>query len=196
MTHVALPALLWVVNLASMLVAMLSMLIPGMAVKKFFDLLSGNAPAGIGPGHGLWTIIALLFVAEFGRSLGLFGLIKSNVPFFVHTLALLRKNMLCNILNRPGARALPDSPGEATSRFGGDAFEISLFALWVNDFIGLLLLAIGAIIFMVLINAKITLIVLLPFVFVVLIAHLANDRIEYYRRAARKWKAHRPGLWN
>ena len=121
---------LWTINLAAMVVAMISLVIPGMSIKWFFDLLSGDSAAGF----GLWTLVALLFAAEVGRTLGSFGLIKTNIPFFVYTLTLLRKNMLTYILKRPGARALPDSPGEAMSRFSGDAFEISLFALWMNDF--------------------------------------------------------------
>ncbi len=48
-------------------------------------------------------------------------------------MTLLRKNLLGRILQQPGARALPDSPGEAISRFQGDVFEIPLFALWMND---------------------------------------------------------------
>jgi|TARA_Y100000031_G_scaffold149717_1_gene188010 ATP-binding cassette subfamily B protein len=177
---------LWLLNLLSMQLAVLVMLVPGWAIKMFFDLLSGETPAGLAPKSALWSLVALLFVVELGRSLGLYGLIRTNVPFFVHTLTLLRKNMLANILKRPGARALPDSPGEAMSRFGGDAFDISLFALWMNDFLGLVLLAGGAIL-MMMIDPFITSVVMFPFILVALLAHLARNRIEHYRRGARRW---------
>ena len=68
--------------------------------------------------------------------LGIYGLITTNTPFFMNTMTLLRKNLLRHILRRPGASALPDSPGEAISRFRGDTFEIPLFALWLNDLMG------------------------------------------------------------
>ena len=174
---------LWTGNFGSMTVAMLALLIPGLAIREFFNLLSDGAAANF----GLLTLVALLVVAEIARSLGLLGLVKTNVPFFVHTLTLLRKNMLNNILKRPGARSLPDSPGEAMSRFSGDAFELSLFALWINDFLGLLFLGVGAIAVMALIDPAITAIALAPFVLVVLVAHTARHRIERYRYAARRW---------
>ena len=125
---------LWLANLGAMLVLMTMVIVPGLAIRAFFDLLSGEAPAGV----TLWTLIAAVLAAEIARSLGMFGLIKTNVPFFVHTMTLPRKNLLRHILKRPGANALPDSPGEAISSFRGDVFDLSLFALWMNDFLGLL----------------------------------------------------------
>lgn len=41
--------------------------------------------------------------------------------------ALLRVNLFEHIMNRPGARALPSSPGEAISRFREDVDEIAFF---------------------------------------------------------------------
>lgn len=175
--------LLWSINLFGIMIIYLVALVPGLAIKLFFDLLSGNASAGI----DLWTLVVLLLVTEITQTLSSFIIIRSNVPFFVHTLTLLRKNMLKNILNRPGARALPDSPGEAISRFSTDAFEISLFALWMNNLLGNIALAAGAITLMALIDPFVTSVTVFPFILVGIIAHLALDRIEYYRQAARRW---------
>ena len=97
----------------------------------------------------LWSIVALLFAAEIGSILGIYGLVTTNVPFFMNTMTLLRKNLLRHILRRPGASALPDSPGEAISRFRGDVFEIPLFALWLNDIMGMIAFNIIALIVMV-----------------------------------------------
>jgi len=174
---------LWAINLSGIMALYLVALIPGLVIKSFFDLLSGNAPAGI----GLWTLVSFLLVNELIETIGSFTVIRSNVPFFVNTLTLLRKNMLSNILRRPGARPLPDSPGEAVSRLSTDAYEISLFALWMNNLLGNLTLAAGAITLMVLINPFITLIAMTPFILVGIITYVALDRIEYYRRMARRW---------
>jgi ATP-binding cassette subfamily B protein len=165
-----------------MLVAMLFFQVPGLAMREFFNLLSGDAQTGL----NLWSIIVLLFAAELGSVMGIFGLILTNVPFFNHTMMLLRKNLLKHILQRPGASALPDSPGEAISRFRGDVFEIPLFALWLNDITGLLVFSIIALIIMVQINPTITVLALLPFIVVGIIAGSSTQRIDEYRRASRR----------
>ncbi len=174
---------LWLANLAAMLVLMTMVVVPGLAIRAFFDLLSGEAPAGA----TLWTLVAAVLAAEMARSLGMFGLIKTNVPFFVHTMTLLRKNLLRHILKRPGASALPDSPGEAISRFRGDVFDLSLFALWMNDFLGLLALSAIAIGVMISIDPFITGVAMLPFLVVGLVANLAMGRIQRYRERSRFW---------
>ena len=157
---------LWLFNLLAMLVLMMSFQLPGLAMRWFFDLLTGDSPAGF----NLWTLVAFLFVAEVGRIMGNLGLVLTNVPFFGATLTLLRKNLLRHILRRPGASALPDSPGEAISRFRGDVFEIPLFSLWVNDLLGSLSFSIVALVVMFRINARITSLVMIPFVFVAMIS--------------------------
>jgi len=173
---------LWLGNLLAMLVTMLFYQVPGLAMREFFNLLSGEAQTGL----NIWSIITLLFAAELGSILGVYGLITTNVPFFNHTMMLLRKNLLKYILRRPGASALPDSPGEAISRFRGDVFEIPLFALWLNDISGLLAFSIIALIIMVRISPTITILVLLPFIVVGIIAGASTQRIDEYRRASRR----------
>jgi ATP-binding cassette subfamily B protein len=173
---------LWLGNLVSMVALMMAFQVPGLTMRAFFDLLTGDAQAGL----GIWSIVALLFASELGRLLAMFGLTGTNVPFFIHTMTLLRKNLLKNILKRPGAAALPDSPGEAISRFRGDVFEIPLFGLWLNNIQGFLSFAVVALVVMLRINASITLLALLPFVVVFFVANAATNRIEQYRRASRR----------
>jgi ATP-binding cassette subfamily B protein len=172
----------WLLNLAAMLLLTIFWQVPGLVMREFFNLLTGNAQMGL----NIWSIAALLIACEVGRNLGVLGLIRTNVPFFVHTMTLLRKNLLTHILRRPGAKALPDSPGEATSRFGGDVFEIPLFALWLNDIQGSLLFGIVGLGLMLSINPTITVIAIVPFIFVGFVAAAATNRIEQYRRASRK----------
>ena len=173
---------LWSVNLAAMLVLIFFWQLPGVIMREFFDLLTGEAQLGL----NVWSVAVLLFACELGRVLGIYGLVNTNVPFFAHTMTLLRKNLLKHILKRPGASALPDSPGEAISRFRGDVFEISLFALWLNDIQGMIAFGVVAMIMMVSINPSIALLAILPFIVVGVIANTATDRIERYRRASRR----------
>ena len=157
-------------------------MVPGILVREYFNLLTGDGPNAI----GLWAILVLLVASEVGGVSGIYGLALTNVPFFMNTLTLLRRNMLRHILKRPGAAALPDSPGEAISRFRGDVFEIPLFALWLNDFNGLLASGIVALIIMFTINWKIPLFALLPFLVVAFASNSATQKIQEYRRASRK----------
>jgi ATP-binding cassette, subfamily B, bacterial len=173
---------LWLLNLTSVLLITIMWQIPGFALRGFFNLLSGDADAGV----SLWSMIAILAGCHLGRTFGILGAIRTNVPFFVHTMTLLRKNLLRHILRRPGAAALPDSPGEAISRFRGDVFEISLFALWLNDMQGMLAFGIVAVVAMLSIDPMIAVLSLAPFVVVGAIAFAATAKIEMYRRASRK----------
>jgi ATP-binding cassette subfamily B protein len=81
---------LWLGNLFMMLVLIAFSMIPGLVIREFFDLLTGDAQAGL----NLWTIIALLFASEIGTNLGIYGLIVTNTPFFMRSMTLLRKNLL------------------------------------------------------------------------------------------------------
>ncbi len=173
---------LWALNLTFMLVMTAAWQIPGFIMREFFNLLSGDGAAG----WNIWTLIAALVACELAGLGGVFGLISTNVPFFSNTMTLLRKNLLTHVLRRPGASALPDSPGEAISRFRGDVFEISLFALWVNDIIGMIAFGGVAVVAMMVINPTIAGLAIIPFIIVGILANSATERIERYRRASRK----------
>jgi ATP-binding cassette, subfamily B, bacterial len=173
---------LWLANWFMMMILMLFYEIPGLALREFFNNLTGTA----GMGLNLWTIVALLFAAEIGSVLGGWGLNTTNVPFFMNTMTLLRKNLLHHILRRPGASALPDSPGEAISRFRGDVFEIPLFALWLNDIMGMIAFNAIALMVMVRISPTYTGLALLPLLVVGGIAAASTKRIDEYRRASSR----------
>ena len=157
-------------------------LLPGAIVRRFLDMLTGSAPAR----PGLWTLAALLIVATLGRIAVMFG-----AGFFETTLdltagSLLRANMFARILERPGAGALPASPGEAISRLRDDAQVIERFIGWTLDPLGELAAMVVALAVLVRINAAITLAVLGPIAGVAAVAQLARRRIERYRQASQQ----------
>lgn len=172
----------WLLNLASMFVLMLAEQVPGLILREFFNTVSGEAAARF----DVLTLVIFLLLCDLGRFLGVFGLIRSNVPFFVHNMTMLRRNMLKHILKRPGAKALPDSPGEALSRFRGDVFELPLFALWLNNLQGMLLFTVIAIYMMCRVDAVITVLAIAPFIVVGAVSNAASKKVEEYRRASRK----------
>ncbi len=164
---------------------MLGWLIPGLVTREFFNFITDGATATF----DLWSLLALLVVSAIGRMGGVFGIIRMNVPFIHHTQTLLHKNMLGRILDRPGARSLPESPGEAISRFRGDVHELPLFALWLNDLSGNALFTIAALLIMLTINPTMTLVACAPLFIILAIANAATTRIETYRKATRKASA-------
>lgn len=169
-------------NLLSLITLMLGQLGPPLVIRYFFDLLTDNAAADF----NLPTLVALLLVVAVGRMGGRRGMIKMNRPFMMHSHALMHNNMLGRILERPGARSLPEAPGEAISRFRGDVWELPFYALWVNDVTANGVFLVFALAIMMSINARIALIALLPLVIVVLVTNSATGRIHTYRQEMRK----------
>lgn|GEM_PF-585423 len=60
-------------------------------------------------------------------------------------------------------------------------FEIPLFSLWLNNIQSMLIFGVIALIVMLSINSSITLLAIVPFVFVGIVANAATSRIEKYR---------------
>ncbi|MEM7028310.1 MAG: ABC transporter ATP-binding protein [Chloroflexota bacterium] len=174
--------IIYLFNNLAMIIMTLGWLIPGLVTREFFNLLSDNEPANF----GLWTLIAFLVVGAITRMGGAFGLTRTNRPFEYHSHALLHKNMMGHVLDQPGARALPESPGASIARFRGDVKELPMFGLWLNDLLGLVVNVAVALSIMLWINAQITLIVLAPLVLIALIANSATHRIQAYRKEARR----------
>jgi ATP-binding cassette subfamily B protein len=173
---------LYLLNSFAMIVIQLSWQVPGLLTQQYFNQITSNAPAV----QNLVWLVAILLISMVARQAGFYGLIRANVPFMYINNTLLHKNMLGRILSRPGAKALPESPGEAISRFKNDAFEIPLFALFLNDLMGNTLFAVIALGVMLSINVQITLVAILPMSVVLVISNLATGRTERYRKATRE----------
>jgi len=138
------------------------------------------------PGIGILTIVAFFVAVWLGRVAASWGFYRADVPIFAEMNTLIRWNLLSHILRRPGASPLPDSPGEAVSRFRNDVNEIPMFVILINDIavgIAIILVAIGM---MARINPSVTLLALAPLIAVGLVANAATSRIERYRKASRR----------
>lgn len=169
-------------NNLGMATLMLSWQVPGLLMREFFNTITHDAAARF----TFTTIVVLLLASGLGRIAGIFGLFITNSPFIFKIQTLLQHNMLSAILRRPGAQALADSPGEAISRFREDVNELPLFALHMNDLYGSALFTVIALVIMYNINAYITVVAVIPLLFVVLLANMATTRVEAYRKASRQ----------
>jgi len=173
---------LYGLNLLAIIAALLLAMVPGLLAREFFNLLTGAAPASV----GLWELVALLVMASLGSFLASYGCGFTNIPFMYEVGGLLRTNLLDHILRRPGAQALPQSSGEAISRFRDDVDEIVGSFMWFNDLIAFAVFSAVGVAVMLSINAFITLTVFVPLVVVVALANLVGRRVTANRKASRE----------
>jgi ATP-binding cassette subfamily B protein len=99
---------------------------------------------------------------------------------------LLRRNMLESVLSRPGARAIAGSPGEALSTFRDDPAVIEDLLSTLVDQITIFVHILIALVIMVSIDPRITLLAGLPLVGVIAATRIAHTRIKRYREASRR----------
>lgn len=154
----------------------------GLVMRAFFDRLTGETVAG----PSVWGLIALLIAVAAGRIAAIFGDVTVYFRFRYTAEALLRKNLFETILHRPGARALPSSPGEAISRFREDVNEVAFFMAESLILIGFGSFAVAAVVVMLQIDPRITLLVLLPFLVVIVASNLGMRGYQKNREANRK----------
>ena len=173
---------IYAINLAAIIGVFLLELAPGLIARQFFDTLSGQATAEI----GLWTLMALLVGAAAARVGCTIVLPATNTTFCFTAGALLRKNLLARVLERPGARALPASPGEAISRFREDIDDTLWSLIGFNDLVALTIFAAVGLSIMLAISPFITVTVFLPLALVVVVTNVVRQRIEAYRKASRQ----------
>ena len=150
--------------------------------RDFFNRLTGDVPAGLDP----YTLSALLVAVAMARAVVTFLDIMLDTTWAFTLRALLRRNLLARILDLPGARSLPYSTGEAISRFRGDVDEVTGFLRESPFLIGFGLFAVVAAVVLVQIDVRIAALVFLPLLVVSVVVTLAVDRLDRYRRAARK----------
>lgn len=163
--------------------------IPGLIIREFFNTLTGSSQLGYSP----WAFIALLLATAIGQIVILFigRLTKTQHRFTMS--ALVRRNLLENIFQRPGALPLSTSTtasetlssGEAIGYFREDAEQIENNVSLTSEIIGEGLFAFISIAILFSVNAQITLLVFLPLVLMVAIVHQAEIRIKRYRQASR-----------
>ncbi|HUF37631.1 MAG TPA: ABC transporter ATP-binding protein [Anaerolineales bacterium] len=166
--------LVWVTPLAA-----------GLIVRAIFDDLTGAAPAAF----SLWGLLALLAGLALARVVGITGGIWTVATFLMLASGRVRRNLFESVLSRPGADALPGSPGEAISRFGGDVRELEWATEWFVDLPGFA----GAILFslavMAAIDPLITAVIFAPMLAIFFAITALRKRILAYRASARKTHA-------
>jgi ATP-binding cassette, subfamily B, bacterial len=154
----------------------------GLVIQQFFNVLTEY--------HSLnptvWSWLALLILTGLVRATFMYSgsLMGVGVRFF--GVALIQRNMLERVLQLPGARAVPDSPGAAISRFRDDTTSIASVNDAIAEIIGRTLFTIVAITILLHISVKITVFVFLPLTIVIAIVQSMRTRLLKYRKASRQ----------
>ena len=104
-------------------------LLTGLLIREFFDALSGSAAAHMDARTALALLVAVesTHVLSTGVGIGVWFTVWQTLK------SVLRRNMYEWLLQAPGARRLPDSPGEAVSRFRDDTEMYMLYMdIWID----------------------------------------------------------------
>lgn len=159
-------------------------MVPGLITKWVLDALA--SPANDSP--VFWLIAALVLVKIVHVTLGI-GWMVADTALRGVLLALLRHNLFDRIMALPAARALPMPVGDALSRFMEDVREVVDALCKRSGLMNLtssLSFASVAVAVMLHIDARITVLVLLPALSVVLISYGAGRRVTRFRARSRQ----------
>lgn len=155
-------------------------LLSGLLARAFFDTLTGQAHM---PG-GTTGLVVLLVVLAVSRAAVLLTAGSVEIIMRFTMSGLVRRNLLRHVLKRPGAHALPYSIGETISRFRDDAYQAEDAIDWSDEITGQGLLAVGAFLLLLHIDARMALVAILPLVVVVAVAQRMSTALERYRAAS------------
>ena len=158
----------------------MSSLLAGLIARAFFDTLTGQAHLPV----GLTGLVVLLVVLAVSRVAVLLtaGFVEIIMRFTMS--GLLRRNLLRHVLELPGAHALPYSIGETISRFRDDAYQAEDAVDWSDEIVGQGVLAVVAFLILLHIDARMTLVAILPLVVVTIVARRASSALGRYRAAS------------
>jgi ATP-binding cassette subfamily B protein len=158
----------------------LSTLLPGLIARSFFDALTGAATIPMGT-SGLVILVGLLALGQAALWL-IAGYVEIVFRFLAS--ALLRRNLLWHILDRPGALALPWSVGETISRFRDDVDVAEDNLDWSDEIIGQGVIAAIALAILFATNAGLTLTVFAPLILVIGVMQRGSATLAQYRAAS------------
>lgn len=148
-----------------------------LTTRAIFDNITTEQSATI----GFWSLAAILFGFAVMRSIIIFGnvILSVRVEFTFGT--LLRKNIFDHILDQPGNQALPESTGEAITRFREDVDHVNRYLQRFGFAVPLLVFAAIAIYIMVQISPLITFAVFLPLAFIMITVSAATRWLRRFR---------------
>jgi len=163
--------------------------LPGLVIREFFNTLTNQSAFTRSP----WVWVAVFLAIGVARIVAIFTGRMTKTQHRFTMSALVRRNLLANLFQRPGAESLTItgqertlSPGEVISFFREDAAQIEDNVVGTNEILGEGVFAVASLGFLLSVNATITLSVFLPLAIIAVIIHRITNRIKRYRRASRQ----------
>jgi ATP-binding cassette subfamily B protein len=168
-------ALLWWLFLASAVAG-------GAIDRAYFDRLTGAAGGTV----GIWGLLVLLACIHVARMVAFVAKTYGEETFRFIVQALLRRNIVANILRRPGAHALPVPPGDAINRLRDDVAELADFPTWLPHVLGYVSAAIIAAAIMFTIQPTIAVVVVVPLIATFFVGRYTMRYLVRYWRTGRE----------
>ena len=145
--------------------------------RAIFDNITSEQAATV----GFWSLAAILLALAVTRSLMIFGNIILSVRVEFTFATLLRKNVFDHILDQPGNNALPESTGEAVTRFREDVDYVNKYLQRIGFAFPLLVFGVIALYIMLGINTVITFYVFLPLAVIMVTVSAASRWLRRFR---------------
>ncbi len=153
----------------------------GLVTRAFFDALTQHAPAG-----SIGGVIALFVVVEVAGICANAGLSYAWGSFLHTSMALLRRNLLRDMLRAHAATALREPAGSIVTRFRDDVEEVvESVDAWL-DLAGRSITVAVALAIMLRISVAITVAAFVPLIVVVVVVNQAKHPIAEYRLRSRE----------
>lgn len=166
-------------------------IVPGLIIREFFNTLTSEGSNQSISLQSPMVWVVLIFAVGIARIVAIFtGRITKTQHRFTMS-SLLRRNLLKQLFQRPGAEALTGngqtiSPGELISFFRDDAAQVEDNVVGTNEILGAGVFALVSLIVLLTVNVRLTLLVFLPLVAIALVIQQAETRIKRYRFASRQ----------
>jgi len=183
------PGLYLVGTVLSLLGAVL-LVAPAFISRAFFDALTGQVHLPL----GIYQLSALLVAIQaLAVGLNLWSAYTTTTAMMT-TKALLRKNLIRHVLARSNMHALPESSGEAISRLRDDVDYAEGVLSQVIQRLGQMVYGVVAFLIMFHINARITVVIVIPLLLVTVLVQQGGGQLVTYRQRNRTAAARVTGL--
>ncbi|MHA1306568.1 MAG: ABC transporter ATP-binding protein [Candidatus Heimdallarchaeota archaeon] len=152
-------------------------------IQEIIDTLTGNASITQLNIKTLFIMLPLVYIGV--------ALIASLMDiilylFVISAEVLIRRNMMKELLGKPGAVALPGTTGESISRFRGDVSNVVKFSYNLSLRTGFLIYAIVVLTYMFFLSWQATSLIFIPLTFIFVIGLLGKRRIDKLQKEQRK----------
>lgn len=165
-------------------------LLPGPVTRAFFDRLTGQTAVGFAPET---LIVALLAIALARTVLKTTAVLISELHDFLIG-ALLRRNLLAQLLARPGTGPQSEATGAALSRFRDDAAQVAQLLALLCYGTSVTLFTGGALVLLLRVDPALTAATFLPLIATVVVVQRAFGRLARYREEGRQTTTRVTGL--